>query len=148
MEFNMTDIKNYSAIRDIHLVISLHACDTATDEAIALAVRNNAKAMVLVPCCHRELLSQYSYEPFEQILKQGILKARIADALTDGMRTLFLESLGFEVSIVEYISPLETPKNLMIRAQKTRTLNKKALDEYEKLKKALNINPTLQRILS
>ena len=84
MEFKVTDIKNYQANRDIHLVISLHACDTATDEAIALAVNNKAKAMIMVPCCHKELLSQYSFKPFEQILKYGILKARMADVLTDG----------------------------------------------------------------
>lgn len=147
MEFEVTDIKNYRAERDIHLVISLHACDTATDEALALAVNNDVKAMVMVPCCHRELLSQYSYPPFEQILKHGILKARMADVLTDGMRGLLLESLGYKVSIVEYISPLETPKNLMIRAEKLYAPNKKALEEYRSLMKLLNANPALQRLI-
>ena len=148
MEFKVTDIRNYTAAKDIHLVISLHACDTATDEAIALAVRNNVKALVMVPCCHKEVLSQYSYQPFEQILKHGILKARMADVLTDGMRALYLEALGYKVSVVEYISPLETPKNLMLRAEKTHGANKKAMEEYQMLKEQLNIFPTMEKLIN
>lgn len=147
MEFKTTDIKSYRADREIHLVISLHACDTATDEAIALAVNNSVKSMIMVPCCHRELLSQYSYQPFEHILKHGILKARMADVLTDGMRSLLLEALGYKTSIVEYISPLETPKNLMMRAEKTQNPNKKYLDEYKNLKKLLNVEPALEKLI-
>lgn len=147
MEFRVTDIKSYTAARDIHLVISLHACDTATDEAIALAVRNNVKSIISVPCCHRELLSQYAYEPFAPIIKHGILKARMADVLTDGLRSLFLEALGYKVSLVEYISPLETPKNLMLRADKSGSPNKKAMEEYQQLKKLLNVQPALERLL-
>ncbi len=147
MEFRVTDIKSYTAARDIHLVISLHACDTATDEAIALAVRNNVKSIISVPCCHRELLSQYSYEPFAPIIKHGILKARMADVLTDGLRSLFLEALGYKVSLVEYISPLETPKNLMLRADKSGSPNKKAMEDYQQLKKLLNVQPALERLL-
>jgi len=99
------------------MVISLHACNTATDEAIALAVNNNVKAMVMVPCCQ----------------KHGILKARMADVITDGIRALILEALGYKVSIVEYISPTETPKNLMLRAVKTQGPDEKALAEYKKI---------------
>ena len=146
MEFKMTDIKNYHSNKDIHLVISLHACDTATDEAMALAVNNNAKAMVMVPCCHKELLNQYSYQPFEHIIKHGILKARMADVLTDGLRALFLEALGYKVSLVEYISPLETPKNLMLRAEKTQQLNKELLEEYQNMKSILNVHPMLEKL--
>lgn len=148
MEFKVTDIRDYTASKDIHLVISLHACDTATDEAIALAARNNVKVLVMVPCCHKEVLSQYSFPPFEQIIKHGILKARMADVVTDGMRALFLEALGYKVSIVEYISPLETPKNLMLRAEKTGTANKKAMEEYQKLKDQLNIFPTMEKLIN
>jgi len=147
MEFKVTDIKNYIADRDIHLVISLHACDTATDEAIALALRNNVKAMVMVPCCHREILSQYTYPPFEQIIKHGILKARMADVLTDGMRALFLEAMGYKVSVVEYISPLETPKNLMIRAEKIGAPSRQLIDSYKQLKDMLNVQPTMEKLL-
>lgn len=147
MEFKNTDIRGYHADRELHLVLSLHACDTATDEAIALAVNNNVGAMVMVPCCHRELLNQYEFKPFEQILKHGILKARIADALTDGMRGLFLEALGYKVSIVEYISPLETPKNLMLRAEKQGGPSRRTMEEYKQLKALLGIDPTLERLV-
>jgi len=76
MEFHQTDIKNYTADRQIDMVISLHACDTATDMAIGLGVRMNAKAIIAVPCCHRKLLNQYDYEVFKPIIKHGVLKAR------------------------------------------------------------------------
>ncbi|HHV28840.1 MAG TPA: SAM-dependent methyltransferase [Clostridium sp.] len=147
MEFKVTDIRNYQASEKIHMVISLHACNTATDEAIALAVNNNVKAMVMVPCCQQEILKQYSYPPFEQIIKHGILKARMADVITDGIRALILEALGYKVSVVEYISPIETPKNLMLRAIKTQPSDSRALAEYKKLKEILGINPTLEKLI-
>ncbi len=147
MEFKVTDISNYKAQRDVHMVISLHACNTATDQAIALAVNNNVKSIVVVPCCQQEILSQYSYPPFEQIIKHGLLKARMADIITDGIRALLLEALGFKVSVVEYISPIETPKNLMIRAIKIQQPNPSMLGEYKELKKILNINPTLEKLI-
>lgn len=147
MDFKVTDIRTYTPNEDIHLVISLHACDTATDEAIAFAVNNNAKAMVMVPCCQKEILSQYSFEMLRNITKHGVLKARMADVLTDGIRLMILESLGYKASIVEYVSPLETPKNLMIRAEKTGSLNKNLLDEYNKLKQTLEVNPTLDKLV-
>lgn len=147
MEFRVTDIKNYHASRDIHLVVSLHACDTATDEAIALAVNNKAKAMVMIPCCHKELLGQYKINELEPVLKYGILKARMADVLTDGLRGMLLEAMGYKVSIVEYISPLETPKNLMLRAQKSQDRNEKQLQEYMNLIQRYNIHPMLKKLI-
>lgn len=147
MEFKVTDIRDYHAGRDIHLVISLHACDTATDEAIALAVNNNVGAMVMVPCCHKELLNQLDFKPFENIFRYGILKARISDALTDGLRGLLLEALGYKVSMVEYISPLETPKNLMIKAEKAGKPGTAATEEYRKLRGLLNVSPSLEKLL-
>lgn len=140
MEFLKTDIKNYKANRKIYMVISLHACDTATDQALALAVNNNVGSIVSVPCCQKEILSQYSFDTLDGILKHGILKAKLADILTDGVRSLILESLGYSVSIIEYISPLETPKNIMLRASKTSDINKKVLEESNTLKKFLNVS--------
>lgn len=147
MDFKVTDIRNYTASEDIHLAISLHACDTATDLAIALAVKNNAKAIVMVPCCQKEILSQYSFDMLQNITKHGVLKARLADVLTDGIRLMILEALGYKVSIVEYVSPLETPKNLMIRAEKIGGINKNIIHEYKKLKQTLGIQPTLEKLL-
>jgi SAM-dependent methyltransferase len=148
MEFHEVNIQNYQPERKIDIVISLHGCDTATDMAIAAGIRYGAGGLIVIPCCHRELLSQYDYKPFSEIIKYGVLKARMADALTDGIRGLLLESMGYEVSIVEYISPLDTPKNIMIRAIKKGKRNRKAYEEYLSLKESLGINPALARLLN
>lgn len=148
MEFHAIDIKNYVPDKYITVVLSLHACDTATDMALALGIKVNSDVIIAVPCCHKELLTQYSYEPFKTILKQGVFKTRMADILTDGMRSLMLEAKGYDVSVVEYISPLETPKNLMIRAVKTTTENDKAMDEYISLMSSLNVYPALYSFLN
>lgn len=148
MEFHAIDIKNYTPDKKIHVVISLHACDTATDMALALGIKVDSDVIIAVPCCHREMLDQYSFEPFKSILKHGVFKARMADVLTDGMRSLMLEAKGYDVSVVEYISPLETPKNLMIRAIKKREENPKAMDEYMMLLSNLNVYPALYNFLN
>jgi SAM-dependent methyltransferase len=148
MEFHAIDIKNYTPDKKIHVVISLHACDTATDMALALGIKVDSDIIIAVPCCHREMLDQYSFEPFKSILKHGVFKSRMADILTDGMRSLMLEAKGYDVSVVEYISPLETPKNLMIRAIKKREENPKAMDEYMMLLSNLNVYPALYNFLN
>ena len=111
--------------------------------ALALGIKVNAKAIIAVPCCHKEMNSQYGYSPFNYILKHGILKTRMADILTEGMRSLFLEGFGYDVSMVEYISTLETPKNLMIRAINKGIENKTAMDQYHSLMTSLNVYPAL-----
>ena len=119
MTFVRTDIGLYEPEEEFDLLLTLHACDTATDKALNFAIKNRISHIVCVPCCHREMNSNYSLPGFESIMKYGILKARIADSLTDGLRANYLEAVGYEVSVVEYISPLDTPKNLLIRAEKT-----------------------------
>ncbi|MFT8316445.1 MAG: SAM-dependent methyltransferase [Clostridium sp.] len=143
MEFKALDIKEYNPNKKINVVVSLHACDTATDMAIALGIKVEANAIIAVPCCHKELASQYKYEPFKEILKHGVFKTRLADVLTDGMRSLMLEAKGYDVSVIEYISPLETPKNLMIRALKTKDENENLLNSYIQLMSDLNVYPAL-----
>lgn len=147
MEFHALDINEYRPDKKIHVVISLHACDTATDMALALGIRVESDVIIAVPCCHRELLNQYSYEPFKAVTKHGVLKTRLADILTDGMRSLMLEAKGYDVSVVEYISPLETPKNIMIRALRTHSENGEALSEYMSLMSKLNVYPALYQYL-
>ena len=147
MSFIKEDLTNYTPNRDVDLVISLHACDTATDMAIGLGIRAKSEAIVVVPCCHKELLGQYRYEAMEPILKHGVFNARFADLITDGLRTLLLEGNGYDTSVVEYISPLDTPKNLMIRAIKTKTNNDKALKEYKELKSQFGVEPTLEKLI-
>lgn len=148
MDFYAIDIKDYVPKNKINIVMSLHACDTATDMALATGIKLNSNAIIAVPCCQKELLSQYKYEPFKNILKYGVLKSRMADILTDGMRALMLEAKGYDVSVVEYISPLETPKNIMIRALKTKEDDEDLMSEYFNLMSSLNVYPALYGFLN
>lgn len=148
MTFVKADLTTYKPERKVDVVISLHACDIATDMAIGAAINAGAKAIFAVPCCHKELLGQYSYEPFSPLLKYGIFKARQADLLTDSIRCLLLEASGYSVSAQEYISPVETPKNLLIKAFKDGKNSKKATEEYYKLKAMLGITPKLETLIN
>ncbi len=125
------------------LVISLHACDVATDFALAYGIRNKARGIVTVPCCHSELLNQYSYRPFSEIIKHGVFKAKLADVLTDGLRCMILEAFGYDISAVEYVSPLDTPKNLLIRGVLKGKFNSSAYNECLKMAQKLNSEPML-----
>lgn len=148
MEFHAVDIKNYTPNKSINLVISLHGCDIATDLALAAGVRYKADGIVVIPCCHKELLSQIEYEPLNKVLQHGILKARFSDILTDGVRTLIMEAVGYEAGVVEYISPLDTPKNLMIRAVKRGEKSQTALESFRVMKEQFKIDPALARYLN
>ena len=147
MTFVKADLTTYKPERKPDVVISLHACDIATDMALGAAINAGAKAIFAVPCCHKELLGQYSYEPFAPLLKYGIFKARQADLLTDSIRCLLLEASGYSVTAQEYISPVETPKNLLIKAFKDGKNSKKATEEYYKLKEMLGITPKLETLI-
>lgn len=147
MTFVKADLTTYTPEKKPDVVISLHACDIATDMAIGAAINAGAKAIFAVPCCHKELLGQYSYEPFAPLLKHGIFKARQADLLTDSLRCLLLEASGYSVTAQEYISPVETPKNLLIKAFKDGKNAKKATKEYYELKKMLGITPKLETLI-
>lgn len=147
MTFIKADLTTYVPERRPDVVISLHACDTATDMAIGAAINAGAKAIFAVPCCHKELLGQYSYEPFAPLLKYGIFKARQADLLTDSLRCLLLEASGYSVTAQEYISPVETPKNLLIKAFKDGKNQRRATEEYFRLKQMLGITPKLETLI-
>lgn len=147
MTFVKADLKNFKPALKPDAVISLHACDTATDMALAAGINNGAKAIFAVPCCHKELLGQYSFPEFEPIIKHGVFKARLADLVTDALRCLILEASGYSVTVNEYISPVETPKNLLIRAFYDGKRSAEARAEYFALKEALNVEPTLERLV-
>lgn len=148
MQFLAMDLNEYIPDRRIDIVISLHACDIATDMALGTAINVNARAIMCVPCCHRELLDQYRFDEFNSIIKHGVFRARFSDMLTDGVRALLLETQGYKVSVVEYISPLETPKNLLIRAVKVSDKNFKAINEYKAIKEKFAINPYLEKYIN
>ena len=143
MKFINEDLRTFSAVRP-DAVISLHACDTATDMALGFAIRNKAKAVICVPCCHKELLDKYEKPDLEPIIKHGIFRARLNDILTDGLRCMKLEASGYKVSCVEYCSPLDTPKNLLIKAIKVSNKNTKAENEYYSMLRSLNVTPSIE----
>lgn len=147
MTFVRSDLALYTPDVAPDLVVSLHACDTLTDMALALGIRAKAKAIMSVPCCHKDILKQYSYEPFSMVTKHGILKARLADTLTDALRASYLEAAGYRVSMIEYISPLETPKNIMIRAVRTGKASEAAKKDYENLKSLINVSPAIEKFV-
>lgn len=149
MSFASQDLREFAPAGPVSLCISLHACDIATDMALAAAVRAGSKAILAVPCCQRELLaSDYKLDALSgSVMSSGILKARLADLITDGMRLLILRSAGYEASVIEYISPLETPKNLMIRAVKNDKPDRQAWLEYKRLSKECGSEITMGREL-
>lgn len=140
------NIADYEGVEEVDVVVTLHACDTATDYALAKAVGWNAKVILSVPCCQHELNFQIKNELLEPVLKYGLIKERMAALFTDALRAEYLEKEGYEAQILEFIDMEHTPKNILIRAVKT----KKKKDNQEKLQKIeafLNVNPTLKQLL-
>ncbi|MFQ6841270.1 MAG: class I SAM-dependent methyltransferase [Agathobaculum sp.] len=145
MVFQCADLRTYRPPKNVTAVISLHACDIATDLALATAIRARAKYIACVPCCHKELLDRYTLPGLEPLTRFGVFKARFNDVLTDSMRALKLEAEGYKVSVVEYISPLDTPKNLLIRAVRTGKVNTRARQEYDAVRHVLGTTSELDR---
>jgi len=144
MEFLQQDLRQYNPQKP-SLVVSLHACDIATDMAMGLALRTRAKAIACVPCCHRELLDKYDAGVFSPITRHGVYRSRLNDVLTDGLRALKIESCGYDVSVTEYVSPIDTPKNLLVTARRVSDHNARAEAEYRAMCKALNVYPAIER---
>ncbi|PKK89558.1 MAG: SAM-dependent methyltransferase [Candidatus Wallbacteria bacterium HGW-Wallbacteria-1] len=118
LKFVNGDIASYDESSRFDMVITLHACDTATDFALKKAVLWDAAVILSVPCCQHELNGQLTYEPLESILKYGIVKERIAALVTDAIRGNWLEAQGYRVQLLEFIDMAHTPKNILIRACK------------------------------
>lgn len=145
MEFICADLRTYQPPKNVTAVISLHACDIATDLALGTAIRAKAKYIACVLCCHKELLDQYHIPGLEPLTRYGVFNARFNDVLTDSMRALKLEAEGYKVSVVEYISPLDTPKNLLIRGTYTGKQNPRAQEEYESVRRTVGTFSELDR---
>ncbi len=146
MKFQCASNSEASLPSQVDLLISLHACDTATDEALALGVTKNARNIAVAPCCQHELAKQIDGAPMYP-LNHGLFKHRFADLLTDMMRSLFLEAHGYSVTVGEFVSVEETPKNLLIRASKGNSQQKKRVEEYEAFKKYYNIYPLIDMLV-
>lgn len=151
LRFLHGDIADYEGADQVDMVVTLHACDTATDYALEKAVKWNAKVILSVPCCQHEVNKQIHNEDLSAVLKYGIIKERMSALITDAIRAELLESQGYETNILEFIDMEQTPKNLLIRAVKrTGRSDRKAEhagEEVTYLTQKLQIEPTLQKLL-
>lgn len=147
--FLVGDIEHYTGHNEVDMVVSLHACNTATDAAIAKAVRWNAKVILSVPCCHHELYTQIENDILSPLLDYGIIKERFAALATDGIRAQILEILGYKSQLVEFIDMEHTPKNILIRAVKmgNSQYNKQLIQNYQRLTSFLAAKPSLESML-
>lgn len=146
LRFMEGNIADYTGADEVDMVVTLHACDTATDYALAKAVGWNAKVILSVPCCQHELNRQIRNEILQPVMKYGILKERMAALVTDGLRAQYLEREGYSVQLLEFIDMEHTPKNILIRAVKTGKAgnNAQAIKACEEF---LQVSPTLGKLL-
>ena len=146
LNFYHGDIAGYEGVSQVDMVVTLHACDTATDYALAKAVRWGAKVILSVPCCQHELNKQMHNELLKPVLHYGIIKERMAALYTDGLRAEILENLGYRTQLLEFIDMEHTPKNILIRAvyQGDRKENE---NEIREIINFLNVTPTLYKEL-
>ena len=144
LTFLTGDIADYEGVSKVDMVVTLHACDTATDYALEKALEWDAKVILSVPCCQHELNKQMENEILKPVLKYGLIKERIAALVTDALRAGRLEEAGYQVQILEFIDMEHTPKNILIRAVKTGKPHEiKELDACEKF---LGVDPLLGRL--
>ena len=146
LDFYVGDIATYKDVDKVDMVVTLHACDTATDYALAKAVKWGAEVILSVPCCQHEVNRQIESEILSPLLEYGLIKERMAALVTDAYRAKMLEICGYKTQILEFIDMEHTPKNLLIRA--VRTGKRSDQGKVEKMLAALNIHPTLDRLLN
>jgi SAM-dependent methyltransferase len=150
IEFRAEEIADTTLVQ-ADVAIALHACDTATDDAIAWAVKAEAKLMMIAPCCHHDIQSQLSDspEPWSLITRHGIMRERLGDLLTDSLRMQILKFRGYRVEAIEFIGGEHTPRNLMIRAVKTGApVEAIEVTRYEQMIAAWKVKPALARLLN
>ena len=131
LKFTYGDIKDFQEFRSVDMVVTLHACDTATDAALVKAINWNAQAILSVPCCQHELLNKIQNQVMSPMLDHGIVKEKLASLVTDSLRANVLEILGYNVQLLEFIDMEHTPKNILIRAIKSNNQdNKQSIEKY------------------
>ena len=149
LRFELGDINGYKAPFAVDMVVTLHACDTATDDALLLAIRAKAQRILCVPCCQHELHHALAGGgPMRAVLRHGILRERLADLLTDTFRAQILRICGYRAAVMEFVSPEATGRNLLIRAQRgLRPGLGEAVAEYEALRDVWGVTPYIAQAL-
>ena len=144
LKFITGDVSTYTGEGKVDMVVTLHACDTATDYALEKAIEWGARVIFTVPCCQHEVNKQISCEQLSPILKYGLLKERVSALITDAVRANILEENGYQVQVMEFIDMEHTPKNILIRAVLD---GKKRSTDIKKMTDLLNIDTTLQKLM-
>ena len=148
LTFQRSSIAEYSPPATPDMVMSLHACDTATDEAIAQGILWGSRWVLSAPCCQHELHQQLGAPLFRPVLRHGILRERLADILTDTFRALALRIMGYRTDVIQFVSPEHTSKNLMILAERGLPKgDRRFVSEYVQLKRYWGVTPTIEKLL-
>lgn len=150
LSFQLGNIDAYVSSFPVDMIITLHACDTATDYALYNAIKWDARLIFSVPCCQHELNAQLETKELSLLTKYGIIKERTAALITDAIRGSLLEACGYKVQLLEFVDLAHTPKNILIRAKKTQSTEKRkaqALAEVENAVQAFSLKPTLYQLL-
>lgn len=140
-----------TTLKSADVAIALHACDTATDDALAWSVKSEAKLVLVAPCCHHDIQAQMveTPEPWTMLTRNGIMKERLGDLLTDGLRMQIMKLSGYRVEAIEFIGGEHTPRNLMIRAVKTGAVADSAEEKrYNEMASLWKVNPALAALLN
>ncbi|MCQ2025594.1 class I SAM-dependent methyltransferase, partial [Clostridium butyricum] len=150
LHFELGDINGFKYNNKVDMVITLHACDTATDYALYNAVKWNAKMIFSVPCCQHEFNSKMKSDSLSILTKYGIVQERVAALMTDAVRANILEACGYRTQLLEFIDIAHSPKNILIRASKgniTKEKKEKSLLEVNNLVNEFNFEPTLLKLV-
>ena len=148
MEFHVSRAIAFEPPAPVDIVIALHACNTATDEAIAKGIKLRSKYIMVVPCCQNQIRGQLREDhPLRTMTQFGVLKYGFANLLTETLRALILRGVGYDVTMNEIVPPTTTPKNIMIRARRMKSRGRAGLTEYLDLSQAFNVRIRLESLL-